>query len=169
MSDMDLTPRDRSGEHGSTTSKKRRNIVPALFLVAVFIAGGVIITQFLNTATDYFCNVDEVGVVDGCDPDRRIRLQGAVDPGTLDESTPGITRFSMSFNDVSIPVHYDGTPAGIFQECIAVVVIGEINDEVLFGDEIQVKHSDEYEAENDDNLAEADQYAEDDCAGVADA
>lgn len=167
MSDMDLSPRHESEGPGSVPTKRKRNLVPILALVAVFIAGGVIITQFLNTATDYFCNVDEVGVVDGCDSDRRIRLQGTVDPGTLDESAPGVTLFTMSFNDVSIPVRYDGTPAGIFQECIPVVVLGEITEGVLLGDEIQVKHSDEYQAENDDNLAEADEYADEDCGATA--
>lgn len=167
MSDMDLTPRNESNGSASGPIPKKRNLVPVLALVAVLIAGGVIVTQFLNTATDYFCNVDEVGQVDGCDANRRIRLQGTVDPGTVDDSTTGVTLFSMSFNDVSIPVRYDGTPAGIFEECIPVVVLGEITDDgVLMGDEIQVKHSDEYEAENEAELADADEYAEEDC-GVA--
>ena len=132
-------------------------------IVGVLVAGGVIVTQFLNTAVDYFCNVDEVGVVDGCDEDRRIRLQGTVDAGSVDDSTPGITAFTMSFNDVTIDVRYDGTPAGIFQECIPVVVLGEIRGGVLFGDEIQVKHSDEYETDSGDELAAADEYAETEC------
>lgn len=162
MSDMDLSPRS-APEADAAAPKRSRRLAPVLLLVVVLIAGGVIVTQFLNSAVDYFCNVDEVGVRDGCEPDQRIRLQGTVDPGSVDQATTGVTAFTMTFNDATIPVRYDGDPGGIFQECIPVVVHGEIRDDVLFGDRVEVKHSDEYEAENDDNLAAADAQADSEC------
>ncbi|WP_040495601.1 cytochrome c maturation protein CcmE [Ilumatobacter nonamiensis] len=165
MSDMDLSP--RSEPDTAAAPKRKRKLAPMLLLVVVLVAGGVIVTQFLNSAVDYFCNVDEVGVRDGCEQDQRIRLQGTVDPGTIDQSTTGITAFTMTFNDATIPVRYDGDPGGIFQECIPVVVHGEIRDDVLYGDRVEVKHSDEYEAENDDNLAAADAQAEYECDSVS--
>jgi len=161
MSEMDLTP--RSEPDVAATPRRKRKLAPMLLLVVVLVAGGVIVTQFLNSAVDYFCNVDEVGVRDGCEADQRIRLQGTVDPGTVDQSTTGITAFTMTFNDATIAVRYDGDPGGIFQECIPVVVHGEIRDGVLYGDRVEVKHSDEYEAENDDNLAAADAQVESEC------
>ncbi len=166
MSDMDLTPRSDPDEVASPP-KRRRKLAPMLVLVVVLIAGGVIVTQFLNSAVDYFCNVDEVGVRDGCETDQRIRLQGTVDPGTVDQSTPGVTAFTMSFGGATIPVRYDGDPGGIFQECIPVVVHGVIRSGTLSGDRLEVKHSDEYEAENEDNLAAADAQAESECASGA--
>ncbi|MFK8023718.1 MAG: cytochrome c maturation protein CcmE [Ilumatobacter sp.] len=162
MSEMDLSPRSEPAG-GDAAVAKKRNVVPILALVGVLIAGGVIITQFLNSAVDYFCNVDEVGIVDGCDVERRIRLQGTVDAGSIDSTIPGITVFTMSFNDESIDVRYDGDPGGIFQECIPVVVHGVISDDVLSGDRVEVKHSDEYEEANEDNLDDADEYAETEC------
>jgi cytochrome c-type biogenesis protein CcmE len=166
MADMDLTPRSGPDELAAP-AKKKRNLAPMVLLALVLVAGGVIITQFLNTAVDYFCNVDEVGVRDGCDEDRRIRLQGTVDPGSVDKSVPGVTAFTMTYGDATIAVRYDGTPAGIFKECIPVVVLGEISDGVLEGDEIEVKHSDEYVAENDENLAAADAQVESECGPVS--
>ena len=118
-------------------------------IALVLVAGGVIVTQFLNTAVDYFCNVDEVGVRDGCEEDRRLRLQGTVDEGTVAQAG-GRTTFTMTYNEVTIPVEYDGIPGGIFEECIPVVVHGTIEAGVLYGDNIEVKHSDEYVAENDE-------------------
>jgi cytochrome c-type biogenesis protein CcmE len=56
----------------------------------------------------------------------------------------------MTYNEVTIPVEYDGIPGGIFEECIPVVVHGTIEQGVLYGDNIEVKHSDEYVAENDE-------------------
>lgn len=158
---IDLTP--RTNADGTAVGRKRkRNVVPIIVLALVVVAGGVIVTQFLNSAVDYFCNVDEVGERDGCDADRRIRLQGTVDEGTIVKAS-GFTTFTMSYGLETIEVRYDGNngdPGGIFRECIPVVVHGEIRNGVLEGDRVEVKHSDEYEAENDANLDAAEAEAE---------
>lgn len=127
-------------------------------LALVIVAGGVIVTQFLSSAVDYYCNVDEVGTRSGCDPDRRIRLQGTVDEGSLDTGANS-TVFSISFNGQTIPVIYDGAPGGIFKECIPVVVHGVIDDGHLLGDRVEVKHSDEYIAVADDRVADSEAAA----------
>ena len=80
--DMDLSPRAPVGPAAS--GRKKRNWVPLLVLGLVVIAGGVIVTQFLTQAVDYYCNVDEVGVKDGCDVGRNIRIQGVVQEGTVE-------------------------------------------------------------------------------------
>ena len=72
----------------------------------------------------------------------------------------------MSFGDATIPVEYEGEPGGIFKECIPVVVHGEITDRVLDGDRVEVKHSNEYVEVNDENLEEAQEFADADCASV---
>ncbi len=156
----DLTP--RTGPDGAPTSApERRRWVPILVLGAVLVAGGVIVTQFLRSAVDYYCNVDEVGVQSGCDADRRLRIQGVVERGTV-ESEGGDTDFVISFNGATLPVHYDGEPGGIFKECIPVVVHGQFDSASgrFLGDRVEVKHSDEYVSVNDDRLADADDLAD---------
>ena len=54
-----------------------------------------------------------------------------------------------------MPVRYEGQPGGIFEECEPVVVHGELVDGTFEGDRVEVKHSNEYEAENADRLDEA--------------
>lgn len=71
----------------------------------------------------------------------------------------GNTSFVMSFNGVSLPVDYEGEPGGVFQECIPVVAHGRIVDGVLMATRIEVKHSNEYEAENAERLEEAEKSA----------
>jgi cytochrome c-type biogenesis protein CcmE len=155
----DLSPRT-GPDSGVVLSRPRRKWLPMIVLAAVLVAGGVIVTQFLRSAVDYYCNVDEVGVRAGCDEDRRLRIQGLVEQGTV-EVVGGDTDFVISFNGVSLPVHYDGQPGGIFKECIPVVVHGRFDSAsaVFVGDRVEVKHSDEYVAVNDDRFTEAETEA----------
>ena len=150
---MDLTPRATP-----ESPKRKRRIVPAVIAGLAVVAGVVIIGFFLTSSIDYYCNVDEIGVRDGCDDTRRVRVQGTVDEGSL-ESRGSITTFVMSFNGASLPVDYEGEPGGIFQECIPVVAHGRIVDGVLVATRIEVKHSNEYEAENAERITEAEKSA----------
>ena len=145
---MDLSPRPVT----ESSARRRRRWLPVVVLVLVIGAGGVIVTKFLTSAIDYYCNVDEIGAKDGCEAGRRLRVQGVVDEGSVtDDGT--ITAFTISFNKVSIPVRYEGEPGGIFKECIPVVVHGVLENGVFEGDRIEVKHSNEYKAENPDRVA----------------
>jgi len=150
---VDLTPRS-TPEPRSTS----RRLLPILVAVLATVSGLVIVVMFLTSSIDYYCNVDEVGVRDGCDDTRRVRVQGSVDEGSL-RMRAGNTSFVMSFNGVSLPVDYEGEPGGVFQECIPVVAHGRIVDGVLMATRIEVKHSNEYEAENADRLEEAEKSA----------
>ena len=116
------------------------------------------VVMFLNNAVDYYCNVDEVGVKDGCDVGRSIRIQGTVQEGSVEQSGNGYN-FVVAFNGVEMPVIVGSEPSGIFQECIPVVVRGravDSTDGVVFeGDEVIVKHDNEYDAENKDRIDDA--------------
>ncbi len=151
--DLDLTPRTNA-DGTAVASQRKRNWLPILVLALVVVAGGVIVTQFLTSAVDYYCNVDEINVREGCDDDRRIRLQGTVDEGSVVRSD-GVTVFTISFNGASLPVRYAGEPGGIFKECIPVVVHGVIEEGALQGDRVEVKHSDEYVSVNDERVVDA--------------
>lgn len=148
MSTLDLTPRD---DLGTPAPRSRRKWAPIVLLALVLVVAGVIVTQFLRSAVDYYCNVDEIGSRRGCEANRRLRVQGTVDRGTV-ESANGITTFSISFNDETMAVRYEGQPGGIFEECEPVVVHGELMNDVFEGDRVEVKHSNEYTAENADRI-----------------
>ena len=153
---MDLTPR----EHDDLASapRRKRKWMPMLIVGLAIVGGGVVITQFLTSAIDYYCNVDEVGVRDGCDDTRRIRVQGVVEEGSL-KSVDGETQFVISFHEKSLTVAYQGDPGGVFQECIPVVVHGRVNGDVFDGDRIEVKHSNEYVEVNSDRFDESEKEA----------
>lgn len=160
----DLSPRTGPAD-SVAVGRRRRRWLPLAVLGLVLVAGGVIVTQFLRSAVDYYCNVDEIGERSGCTGDRRMRIQGVVERGSVVEAG-GDTEFDISFNGAVLAVRYDGEPGGIFKECIPVVVHGHFDerDELFLGDRVEVKHSDEYVAVNDERLDEADALA-DACSG----
>ena len=149
MTDLDLSPREPHDP--SPTRRSRRRWVPLVVLALVLVAGGVLVTQFLSSAVDYYCNVDEIGTRAGCEAGRRLRIQGTVDRGTV-VTEQGTTTFTISFNGATTPVRYDGEPGGIFEECQPVVVHGRLVGDTFEGDRVEVKHSNEYEAENADRV-----------------
>jgi cytochrome c-type biogenesis protein CcmE len=143
----DLAPRP-----AAPVGRRRRRIVPLIVLAAAFVGGGVVVAQFLGSAIDYYCNVDEIGVRDGCDATRRLRIQGNVEQGSLDKRA-GFTTFVLEFNGSRLAVDYEGDPGGVFQECIPVVAHGRIVDGDFLATRIEVRHSNEYEAQNADRIA----------------
>jgi cytochrome c-type biogenesis protein CcmE len=149
---MDLSPREPAAPVARTKQRKWGAIIA---LALVLVGGGVLVTKFLTSAIDYYCNVDDVGNKDGCDAGRKLRVQGVVEQGTV-RKDGATTYFTIEFNGVTMPVRYNGDPGGIFQECIPVVVHGSLIDAVFEGDKIDVKHTNEYEAENKDRIAKSD-------------
>ena len=122
--------------------------------MVVVAAGAFVVTKFLGSALDYYCNVDELNVKPACSGNKNLRIQGTVEKGSIVQSSLN-TRFVMAFNGKSVPVVYDGDPAGKFQECIPVVVRGRLSNGTFLGNEVEVKHSNTYAAKNPDRLKAA--------------
>ena len=158
---MDLSPRQATDPRAPVLRGKRW---PAIMVLCLVLAGGgVVVAKFLTSAIDYYCNVDELGAKSGCEADRRLRVQGNVEEGSVQQNG-GVTTFLMTFNGVELPVRYEGEPGGIFQECVPVVVHGRVAAQtaadgtvtrVFNGDRVEVKHDNEYEAKNADRLNQA--------------
>jgi cytochrome c-type biogenesis protein CcmE len=151
---VDLSP--RVDQPAPAPPRRRGKRWPAIVVLVLVLGGGVVIvSKFLSSAIDYYCNVDEVGTKDGCEAGRRLRVQGNVVEGSVGQDGDA-TLFDIEFNGVTMPVRYDpGDPGGIFQECVPVVVHGRLEQGVFVGDDIEVKHSNEYEAANKDRLDQA--------------
>jgi cytochrome c-type biogenesis protein CcmE len=145
---LDLSPRLPAGP---ARPRRGRRWGPIVVLGLVLVAGGVVVYQFLGNALDYYCNADEVGVKQQCSGSRSLRVQGTVERGSIEREATE-TRFVIAFNGVEIPVAYDGDPGGKFQECIPVVVRGRMENGTLQGNQLEVKHSNEYAAKNADRL-----------------
>ena len=152
---LDLSPRTPLT---AARRKPKRRWGAIAVLAVVVLVGAFVVTRFLGSALDYYCNADEVGVKSSCSGDRSLRVQGTVQKGSLVKLATQ-TVFVIGFNGVSLPVVYDGDPGGKFQECIPVVVRGRMKDGTFQGNELEVKHSNQYQAKNADRIAAAESSA----------
>ena len=160
---MDLSPRTTTAlDEPPSPAPRRWRIAPFVVLAVVLVAGGLVVTKFLTSAIDYYCNADEVGVKGACSGDRRLRVQGKVEEGSLVESADGtVSAFVISFNGAEIPVDYETGQSlpELFQECIPVVVAGRLSDGRFHGSSVEVKHSNEYQDANGDRIDQAESAA----------
>jgi cytochrome c-type biogenesis protein CcmE len=150
----DLSPRPMQPER-----RRRRGVrrwAPGAIVATVLVLAAIVLFQGLSNASVYFCNADEVGKRSECRSDKRFRLQGNVDTGSVVAGPP--LHFTVTYNGATIPVSYQGQPGGIFREGIPVVIEGRmLADGTFAGDRILVKHTEQYRQKNPDRVTDYDQ------------
>ncbi len=153
MATVDLRPRTSPAGTTVGRARRRRAWLPMAVLAFVLVAGAVILFQGLSNATVYFCNANEVGKKAECSGAKRFRLQGTVDTGSVQRANGEVQAFTVSYGGTTIPVRYQGDPAGIFREGIPVVIEGRMLAGGTFqGDRILVKHTEQYRQQHPDNV-----------------
>ena len=139
---------------GVTVEKRSR---ARLWIVAgiVVVAIGFLVFQGLGNATLYFYQADEAVERQDELGEKRFRLEGVVVPGTVEQDGNGVA-FEVVNNDVTVDVVHEGDPPELFQPDIPVVLEGRFVGNAEFAsDRIMVRHSEEYQAENEDRLTTA--------------
>ena len=135
--------------------KQGARVRVAVVLVVVVGALGFLLWKGLGDSTTFFYNVDEaVERRDDLGTDR-LRMQGTVLPGTVQEDG-GEVSFIVSYEGVEADVVHRGDPPELFQENLPVVVEGQWEGETFSSDRILVKHSEEYQEDNGERLDEVD-------------
>lgn len=152
---LELSPR-ADGERRTPRSRGGKGAVAAL--VVVLAAAGFVVYKGLSDASVYFKNADEAVAERASLGTSRFRLQGTVVRGSIDEAANGAgADFAVAFNGVEVQVHHEGETEDLFQPGIPVVLEGAWNaDGTRFvSDEMFIKHSQVYQADNGDRLTEA--------------
>jgi cytochrome c-type biogenesis protein CcmE len=147
LSELDLSPR----APGPARSGRRRARNGALVGVVV-VALSFVLFQALTSARVFFYNVDEA--VDRRDEltDRTFRMQGVV-LSAPSRDPNGAFRFAVGYNEVQATIHHVGAePTDLFEVGIPVVVEGRWDGAEFRSQQIFVKHSEEYIAENPQRL-----------------
>jgi cytochrome c-type biogenesis protein CcmE len=116
-------------------------------LVVLAVVTGLIVSQALGSATEYFYRVDEAVAQRSELGSRRFRMQGTVsgEPvrramGDRQEAT-----FALAANGAKAKVEYaGGEPPALFKPCEPVVIVGNWQGDVFKADQIIVKHTETY-------------------------
>jgi cytochrome c-type biogenesis protein CcmE len=150
---VELTPRTAPSPSDPTPPRRRSPWAYGI-LAVVLVAVGVVAYQGLTSASLYFYNADEAVALRG-EHNKRIRVQGVVQDDVT-TTAQGVT-FTISFNGVDVPVVHDGDPPQLFEPGIPVVLEGHwaSSGDAFMSDEILVKHDEQYEADNGDRIADA--------------
>ena len=158
---MELSPRTAADPSTPPTPTRRRSPWAYVVLVAVLVGVGVVAYQGLTSASLYFYNADEAVAQREELGDERIRVQGVVQ--TEAEAVDDGVTFVIAFNGAEVTVVHDGDPPELFEVGTPVVLEGlwatddssTGTDVPFLSDEILVKHDEQYEAENGDRIADA--------------
>lgn len=112
-------------------------IIPAGIVVAVL----AVLIVSLNASLVYFNTPTELTELQAGDD--RLRLGGQVVPGSVADSTTGVT-FEVTDGREAVMVVYTGAPQQLFQEGIGVVVEGTWDGSQFHSSTMLVKHDETY-------------------------
>jgi cytochrome c-type biogenesis protein CcmE len=119
----------------------------ALAALVVLVVAGLLIYRALSSSLVYFILPNEYAQNPQQYEDRRIRLGGIVEAGSVafDNERLQLT-FHVTDSLQTYPVRHGGTPPELFQENTGVVVEGRFDEGVFVSDNLLVKHSEVYRA-----------------------
>jgi cytochrome c-type biogenesis protein CcmE len=132
------------------TSARRTSPRRRLRLLVVFalLAGAVVylLVEGLGSSLDYFDTVSQALAHKTRIGTTVFRLEGVVVPGSVRRTAEGAD-FEVSGGGHRISVHNAGSPPGLFQSNIPVVVVGHFTSsgsDLFVSNQIMVKHSATY-------------------------
>ena len=139
----------------------KKKTVYALLGVAVLGIAGFLISQALSSSLVYFILPSEYARDVEAFEGRRVRLGGLVEAGSVqyDEQQLHLT-FLVTDGIAGYPVRYDGAPPDLFMENGGVVVEGKFHDGVFVGDNLLVKHSENYHPPTDGSPIDVEELKE---------
>ena len=122
--------------------KHKRLTFVAIAGVLIAIAAGLILSAFdesivfFRTPTD----IAENKVTE----DKRVRLGGLVEDGSVEQGTDGVVNFRVTDTANTVPVHFQGILPDLFREGQGVVAEGKLMNGVFMADEVLAKHDENY-------------------------
>ena len=124
----------------------KRGIYIALATI-ILVFAGMLIYRALSSSLVYFILPSEYARTPEEYEDRRLRLGGIVEAGSVEFDTDGLRlTFHVTDSLQTYPVRHFGSPPELFQENTGVVVEGHFEEGVFVSDNLLVKHSEVYQA-----------------------
>jgi cytochrome c-type biogenesis protein CcmE len=125
-------------------TRTKRRAIAALTLCGVAIVAIVVLAVVLSNNVVYFRTVSEAVAERKSDGDRRFRMAGEVVPGSVHETTNGVT-FTVTDGKTTAKVVHRGDPPSLFKAGAPVVCEGRWGQGAAFdSDRIMIRHGNEY-------------------------
>ena len=121
---------------------RKRRIYSILLVLFFSISGISLILYSLNTNLDYFFTPTELKGKN-IPNDKRIKVGGMVLKGSVKRSA-SVTSFLITDYENSIKVEYDGIVPDLFKEESGVVVLGFLENQIVYAEEVLAKHDENY-------------------------
>lgn len=155
---------DDLGELADSLAPRASNKKPFIALGFVVVAIGFVLVRGLKSSVSYFLRADEAIARMDTLGEKRFRLQGFVSDGSVVNSDKLVT-FDVEVNGAVVHVTFPKTPPELFRNNIPVVIAGQFapnqvaraagTKPLFLGDEIQIKHDENYIEKNKDRMAGA--------------
>jgi cytochrome c-type biogenesis protein CcmE len=143
VSVTDTAPPPPPSATPARSRRKRRAIIAAGVCVAAIVAI-VVLAVALSQNVVFFRTVSEAVEKRSSEQDDRLRVAGAVVPGTISETGKGV-RFEITDGKATIPIVHRGDAPGLFKDGAPVVCEGRWSKGAAFdSDRILIKHGSEY-------------------------
>lgn len=124
--------------------RRRRNPLPYIAaLLALAAVVGVLLWGSLQKSLEFFVTPSEYQAQQSTLAGRSLRLGGLVKAEKYDPATLQL-HFTITDGNASYPVSYRGAVPDLFKENQGVVVRGHFENGTFLGQELLVKHSEEY-------------------------
>ncbi len=123
--------------------KRQRLAFVGIGLAVVGIAAAIILTQ-LQEHLVFFHSPSQLLEKPELMADRRLRIGGLVEDGSVEKAGDGVVRFRITDLARSLPVRYRGILPDLFREGQGVVVEGRMQGDMFVADQVLAKHDENY-------------------------
>ena len=125
------------------TPKRRRMLFVGIGLVLLASASALVLTAFRENLVFFFSPTDLAAKP--ADPDRRIRIGGLVEAGSVEKAGDGLSvRFRVTDMKAALPVVYRGALPDLFREGQGVIAEGRLVGGVFQASNVLAKHDENY-------------------------
>ena len=121
---------------------RKRRIYSILFVLLFSVSGISLILYSLNSNLDYFFTPTELKDKN-IPSDKRIKLGGMVLNDSVKRASSKIS-FIVTDYENSITVEYEGIVPDLFKEGSGVVVLGFLENQIVYAEEVLAKHDENY-------------------------
>ena len=140
----DATPTPKAGLSRAATRKRKRLYIVLAGMTMLGIAVALVLTAFQDNIVFFYTPSDlaekDVG------PDRRVRLGGLVEDGSVQKAQDGVTtRFVITDYSATVKVSFKGILPDLFREGQGVIAEGRmLADGSLQATDVLAKHDENY-------------------------